>query len=519
MLRLHLLTATLLLAFSQQATATLSRSSSLAADAPDILFILSDDLGFGEVGFTQGTRTNTNISTPAIDALAAAGVIFSDAYVGAPVCAPSRGTLMTGLHTGHATIRGNKALAGHDFPLRASDATFLSSLSSSGYTVSCVGKWGLGWLTSSGAPNLHGCDEFYGVLDQNEAHDMYPSDDYFTWRFPAANGSRVWQALPFPANVNASRARCMAAGNTCVWAHDLWTEAALAAVAAQAARRTAAAAAGAPAPPPMFLYLAYTDPHAGGWLDNDAEEGNPVPSDGAFAAAPWPVVERDHASVIQNYQDRDVGRLVAATEAAAASGGGAPWLIAFASDNGASNDGGHHYAFFDSSGPLRGFKRCLTEGGIRTPLALRWSGRISPGSVVKAPIAFWDLAPTLLDLAGVPPAAWPQRIDGVSFAAAALGSGPPPSGGVLYFEFCTAVHPPLEPRAGPGWGHAVRLGDWKAVSFFADQPLRLYNLSADIYEVHDLAGAHPDVVAQLAAIAKAQHVDSADFPVDNCTPS
>ena len=489
------------------------------ANAPDMLFILSDDLGFGEVGFTQGaSRQNTNISTPAIDALAAAGVIFTDAYVGAPVCAPSRGAFMTGFHTGHATIRGNKGTGGHDFPLRATDVTFLSSLSSAGYHVTCVGKWGMGWLSSSGAPDVHGCDEYYGVLDQNEAHDMYPSDDYFTWRFPAANGSRVWQPLPFPANINASRARCMATGNTCVWSHDLWTDAALAAINAQGERRAAAAAAGAPAPPPMFLYLAYTDPHAGGWLDNDAEQGNPVPSDGAFANEAWPVVERDHASVIQNFQDRDVGRLVAATEAAAAAGGSAPWLIAFASDNGASNEGGHNYAFFDSSGPLRGFKRCLTEGGIRTPLALRWPGHIAPGSRVTAPVAFWDLGPTLLELAGVPPAGWPQGIDGVSFAAAALG-GAAPATSVLYWEFCTAVHPPLEPRKGAGWGHAVRLGDWKAVSFFVDQPLRLYNLSADIYEVNDVASAHPAVVAQLTAIAKAQHVDSPDFPVDNCSPS
>jgi arylsulfatase A len=497
--------------------AVCARAAPLAG-MPDILFVLSDDLGFAEVGFTQGSsRTNTNLSTPNVDALAASGVIMSDAYVGAPVCAPSRCALMTGLHSGHGTIRGNRDVDGHDFPLRANDTTFFSSFAAAGYHVSCVGKWGVGWVNNSGSPVSHGCTDFFGVLDQNEAHDMYPSDSFFTWRWPAANGSRVWEAIPYAENVGASRARCMAAGNSCVWSHDLWTRAAMAAIAAQGARRVAAAAAGAAAPPPLLLYLAYTDPHAGGWLDNDAEEGNPVPSDGGFTDPAWPVVERDHASVIVNFQDVDVGALVAATRAA---GGPAGWLTLFASDNGASNEGGHDYAFFNSSGPLRGFKRCLTEGGIRTPFALSWPGRVAPGTVLDTPLAFWDVGPTLLDLAGVPPALWPQRIDGVSLAPLMRG-GPaaPYANRTLYWEFCTAVHPPLEPRAGAGWGHAVRRGPWKAVSFFADQPLRLYNLTEDVYEVHDRAAEFPDVVAELAAFAAAAHVDSADFPVANCKPS
>ena len=212
---------------------------------------------------------------------------------------------------------------------------------------------------------------------------MYPSLPEFTWRFPASNGSRSWEPLPFPSNVNASRAACMAPGNACVWSHDLWTNAALAALAAHAARRAALGAAA----PPLFLYLAYTDPHAGGWLDDDAEEGNPVPSDGSFTDAAWPIVERDHASVIVNFQDRDVGALVAAADAA----GAAPFVKIFASDNGASNEGGHSYLFFNSSGPLRGFKRCLTEGGIRTPLAISWPGVVAAGSTTDVTTAFWDL--------------------------------------------------------------------------------------------------------------------------------
>jgi len=270
------------------------------------------------------------------------------------------------------------------------------------------------------------------------------------------------------------------------------------------------------AAPPLFLYLCYTDPHAGGWTSDDVELGNPVPSDGGFTDASWPVPERDHASVIVNYQDIDVGRVVAAANAV---GGPDAWVKVFASDNGASNEGDHNYLFFDSSGPLRGFKRCLTEGGIRTPLSITWEGTIASGVVSNYTAAFWDLGPTILDLAGVPQADWPQDIDGVSFKDVLLSGGGNSDSKMLYWEFCTGTHPPLEPRSGVGWGHAVRMGKWKAVSFFEDQALRLYDLTTDIYEVHDVSADYPDVVKQIEAFAAAAHVDSAVFPIKNCTPS
>lgn len=133
------------------------------AGMPDVLFVLSDDLGFGEVGFTQGSsRVNTNLTTPNVDALAASGVVFTDAYVGAPVCAPSRCALMTGRHSGHGTIRGNRDVDGHDYPLSANDTTFFASFAAAGYHVSCVGKWGVGWVNNSGSPILHGCTDYFG---------------------------------------------------------------------------------------------------------------------------------------------------------------------------------------------------------------------------------------------------------------------------------------------------------------------------------------------------------------------
>ena len=346
----------------------------------------------------------------------------------------------------------------------------------------------------------------------------YPELANFTWRYPNAAGAAAWEGVPFPENAGATRARCMAAGNTCTWTHDLWTSHALAALDAHAARVRAL---GASAAPPLFLYLAYTDPHAGGWSGTD-EAGNPVPSDDGRVAfsgeTAWPANERDHASVIVNFQDRDVGALVARLDALGLT---ADTAVLFASDNGASNEGGHDYAFFGSSGPLRGFKRCLTEGGIRTPLSITWPGRVAAGVTSPLPVAFWDVSDTILELAGVPAAAR-LRQDGASFAAALAspsGVAPGAAGHPLYWEFCTAVHPPLEPRKGTGWGHAVRNDTWKLVSFFVDQAPRLYDLSADVYEVNDVAAANPAVAAALEAWAKAQHVDSAIFPVVDCTSS
>jgi arylsulfatase A-like enzyme len=274
-----------------------------------------------------------------------------------------------------------------------------------------------------------------------------------------------------------------------VWSHDLWTQQALAVLAAQAARQAAAAAAGVAAVP-FVLYLAYTDPHAGGW-SGTAEQGNPVPSDGRFAnETGWPANERDHASAIETFQDADVGAVVAALHA---HGLRDNTLVGFASDNGASNEGGHDYAVFGSSGPLRGFKRCLTEGGIRTPLGISWPAVEAKGET-NYPFAFWDVLPTLLDAAGVPAAAWPSGLDGVSVLPLLQGKAQPQHP-PLYWEFCTAAKPPGV-AGGKGWGQAVRNGTWKGVSFFAaEHRMRLYDLSKDEGETTDVAAAHPEIVA------------------------
>lgn len=480
---------------------------------PNMIWIMADDLGYGEVSIMPG-RFNTNISTPNIDALFQSGTWFTDAYCGQAVCAPSRASLMTGYNQGHCWIRGNyPGTDGHGLPLRQQDTTFLQILQSNGYHVACIGKWGLGWVDNSGAPHLKGCDEYFGVLDQNYAHNMYPSLANFTWRYPASNGDLTYEAIPYPENVNASREQCMGNISSCTWTHDLWTNAALATIANQSNGKYRNPDG---TTKPIFIYLAYTDPHAGGWTGTE-EEGNPVPSDGNFAGeTTWPDPEKDHASVIQNYLDQDVGRIINALETNNLRKNTA---VFFASDNGASNEGNHDYMFFGSSGPLRGFKRCLTEGGIRTAFTVSWPGTIPARVKTNYTTAFWDMMPTIIDMAGISSSQLPTDIDGISIWNVLSGQGTVPTHPPLYWEFCTSAHPPGVNRTGPGWGHAVRIDNWKGVSFFEDQSLFLYDLSTDLGETTDVSGQNPTIIAQMEAYSKKTHVDNPYFPIKNCVPS
>jgi arylsulfatase A-like enzyme len=478
-----------------------------AAALPNLLFILADDLGYSELSIMpRGPARNTNITTPNIDALFTSGMQFSNAYCGEAVCAPSRASLMTGRHTGHTYIRGNApGPDGHGLPLNTSETTIFEVAKAAGYRTACIGKWGVGWWNSTGAPNAKGCDTYFGVLDQSYAHNMYPSAPDFTWRFSAGGPP---QSIAYPENTNASRELCMAPGNTCTWSHELWTAEAMRALSAQADEEEAARAAGLAAPAPLFIYLAYTDPHAGGWSGTE-ESGNPVPSNSGprvdFSKQGWPEPEKDHASVIANFLDADVGKLVALLES---RGMRASTAVVFASDNGASNEGHHDYMFFESSGPLRGFKRCLTEGGIRTPFAWSWPGTIA-AAVTDYAVAFWDLLPTLADLMGTAP---PADIDGISYKNQLLGSGQQAPHPPFYWEFCTDAHPPGVANKGVGWGQAVRNGTWKGVSFFsADNKMELFDLSADPSESTNVAAAHPDIVAAFWVSGPAPHPPPLSF--------
>jgi len=438
---------------------------------PNILFILADDLGYGEPSPFPAVSKHGRIATPAIQQLSEEGMTFTSGYAGAPVCAPSRCTLMTGFHSGHCPIRGNKKVDGSDFPLPKNYTSIAKIVKSVGYNTGCVGKWGLGYNGTAGSPSNHSFDYYYGQLDQSLCHNYYPLE--------------VWEnqnKIDLPQNQDASRKRCMKEGNTCSFSNTLFYEKALEFLENQTQST------------PWFLYLSWTVPHAGGWKGID-EVGAPVPSDGMYQNESWPDVEIDHAAQITYYQDKYIQNIL---DFLKKKGFEENTVVFFASDNGAHNEGNHDYKFFNSSGPLRGFKRSLYEGGIRSPSIVKWPGKVAKGSKSDYPWAFWDVLPTFADIVG---AKLPNyTIDGHSIVPA-LFQQQEQNENYLYWEFCYK-----------GWGHAVRKGEWKAVSFELNESFELYNITSDIHEDNNVAKKYPEIVQQLTTIAKEAHTDDPNWP-------
>jgi len=439
------------------------RRRGAAVDRPNIIFILADDLGYGDLGcFGQQT-----IQTPNVDRMAAEGMIFTDHYAGSTVCAPSRCCLMTGLHTGHAWVRGNARL-----PLRPADVTVAELLKQAGYATGIVGKWGLGEPETTGIPNRQGFDHWFGYLNQRHAHNYYP--DYL-WRNEekVKLANEVRDVNP-PGGVATKRVQ---------YSHDLFTADALDFVTQHKNG-------------PFFLYLAYTIPHA----NNEARnEGMEVPSYGPYANEDWPDPQKGHAAMISR-MDGDIGRLLGRLKSLGIDD---KTVVLFSSDNGPHKEGGADPQFFDSNGPLRGNKRDLYEGGIRVPLIARWPGQIAAGSGTNHVSAFWDFLPTCCDLAGVVP---PEGIDGLSMAPTLLGKPQRQrQHPYLYWEFHEQ-----------GKKQAVRVGNWKAVRVNVakkpDGPIELYDLEADLGEQENIADRYPEIVAQMTAIMAAAHTDSDNWP-------
>jgi len=429
-------------------------TSGVAGRRPNIIFILADDLGYGDVGCFGQKR----IKTPHLDQLAADGVRFTQAYAGSPVCAPSRCCLMTGLHTGHARIRGNK-----DIPLAPEDRTVASLLKEVGYATGLVGKWGLGEPTTTGEPRRHGFDEFYGYLNQTHAHNSFPPYLY-------RNESRVSlypATRPLPATKPGADAALatMRAPDGSPFSNDLFTTEAIDFITRHANAQ------------PFFLYLSYTIPHA-----NSGTRQMEVPDSGPYAAEAWPEMEKRKAAAITR-MDAGIGQLLAQV---AKLGITNDTMILFTSDNGPHKEGGVDPTFFNSSGPLRGIKRDLYEGGIRVPTIARWPGHIAPGTTNPHAWAFSDFLPTAADLAG---AKTPAGLDGLSFAPSLMGKPSAQKAHTfLYWEFHER-----------GFHQAVRMGHWKGIRHDPKKPLELYDLSADLSETTDVALQHPAVVKQIEA--------------------
>lgn len=425
---------------------------------PNVVFILADDLGYGDIG----CYGQAQILTPNLDRMSAEGMRFTDAYAGSTVCAPSRCALMTGLHTGHCWVRGNKLVA-----LRPEDTTVAEVLHQAGYTTGLVGKWGLGEPDSTGVPNRKGFDEFFGYLNQKHAHNYYP--DYL-WR----NEEKVL----IEGNVQIKDG---IAGEKAQYSQDLFTAEALSFLDRHRER-------------PFFLYLAYTIPHANNERGNFDGNGMEVPSDAPYSDKPWPQAEKNHAAMISR-MDRDIGAVLQKIKELGLDN---DTIVFFSSDNGPHNEGGSDPEFFHSSGAVRGIKRDLYDGGIRVPMIVRWPEHIRPGSTSGQPCAFWDFLPTAADLAGV---SAPTGIDGISIVPTLLGKGKQEQHDHLYWEFHEG-----------GFKQAVRMGSWKAVRAGTKAPIEIYDLNTDLREKKNVAGEHPDLVKRAKALFRSSRTESPNWP-------
>ncbi len=458
------LATTLLLLLGSAVFSSAHAQAKPEAKSPNIIFILADDLGYGDLG----CYGQTQIKTPHLDKFAKEGMRFTQCYAGSTVCAPSRSSLMTGQHTGHTLIRGNAAVA-----LRPQDVTVAEMLKQAGYKTAAIGKWGLGLDGTTGVPQKKGFDQWLGYLDQTHAHNYYPE---YLWRFDPATGYDG--KLPLTKNENNQRGQ---------YAHDLFTTAALNYVRINQPEKATPAA-------PFFLYLAYTIPHANNELSRATGNGMEVPSDAPYTNERWPQPEKNKAAMITRL-DADIGKLLARLDELELA---TNTVIFFSSDNGPHREGGNDPKFFASQGGLRGLKRDLYEGGIRVPMIVRWPGTVPAGRVNEQVWAFWDFLPTVAEIAG---GKIPTGIDGISMLPALTGHRQK-NHEFLYWEFHEG-----------GSKQAVRMNDWKAVRLGPGQPLELYNLKTDRAESLNVAGENPAVIAQIEEYLKTARTENEHWPL------
>jgi arylsulfatase A-like enzyme len=443
------------------------------ATRPNIIFILADDLGYGDLG-CYGQKL---IQTPHLDAMAKQGMRFTQFYAGTAVCAPSRSSFLTGQHTGHTPIRGNKGVKPEgQWPIPDSAITIAEVLKKAGYTSGDFGKWGLGPVASSGDPVKQGFDSFYGYNCQSLAHDYYPDH---LWE----NDTRI----DFAANTPEHPADYSA---------DLIHQHALQFIDKEKSK-------------PFFLFLSYTLPHAALQVPDDSlfekykkllnEKPVPVAKWNGKGYAPQAYPRAAYATMVSRL-DAYVGQVLLQLQR---DGIDKNTLVIFSSDNGPHKEGGNDPSYFDSNGPFKGIKRDLYEGGIREPMIAWWPGKIKAGSTSDYVGAFWDFLPTFAQLAKVQP---PKKIDGISIVPALMGQKNAPRHPWLYWEFHEE-----------GGKQAVRMGKWKGIKLHVNSnpngPIELYDLQTDVGEKNNIADKHPDIVQKIRKIMEQQHRENPDFPL------
>lgn len=454
---------------------------------PNIIYIMADDLGYGELG-SYGQKV---IKTPHLDRMAAEGLRFTQFYAGSTLCAPTRASLMTGQHTGHGVIRDNYELGGYkdeeergQMPLPPHTPTLARMLQKAGYKTAIIGKWGLGGPHSTGIPRAQGFDFFYGYLDQKQAHNFYPSH---LWR------NEAWEKLDQPyfsphqkhmGDLNDPASYERYKGKT--YAGDKFTEEALWFIQAQAQTKQ-----------PFFLYLPYTQPHLSLQVPDEAlqqYEGvfDEKPYDGGKGYLPHPRPKSAYAAMI-SVLDGYVGKILNALKI---YGLDQNTVVIFTSDNGTTYLDPVPFKELNSTGGLRGYKGSLYEGGIRVPFIVRWAGKVSPNKTTAHIAASWDVLATLAAVAGI------QNVspnDGISFLPTLLGQGKQKKHKHLYWE----VHSYQDGI------QAVRMDAWKAIRIGGhknpEASIQLYDLEKDPAEAEDLAAQFPELVETMKRLMTSNH--------------
>ncbi|PQO27083.1 arylsulfatase [Blastopirellula marina] len=428
---------------------------------PNIIYIMADDLGIGDLSCYGQQK----FETPNIDRMAAEGMLFTQHYSGSTVCAPTRSVLMTGLHTGHTPVRGNSEVkpVGQQ-PIPDETVTMPELLKKAGYVTGAFGKWGLGYPGSEGDPINQGFDVFYGYNCQRNAHTYYP-----TWLYD-------------------NEKKIELDGKT--YSHDLIMDHALQFIRDNKDK-------------PFYCYLPITIPHAAMHVPEEyvAPFRSKFPEfEDKVGKYAGPAVKNPIAAFagMCTKMDEDVGRVLHLLKELNLDDN---TIVMFTSDNGAHQEGGHNPGFFDSNGPYRGYKRDLTDGGIRAPFIVRWPGHVKAGSTSDLISAHWDVLPTLCQLAGVEV---PQNVDGISMVPTLTGEGKQPKHDYLYWEFFER-----------GGKRAVRMNQWKGVqndmTGNPDAHIALYNIEEDVDESDDVSEKHPEVVAKIRQIFDEAHTENDRF--------
>jgi arylsulfatase A-like enzyme len=423
---------------------------------PNIIFIMADDLGYADLG----CYGQNQILTPHIDKLAAEGTRYTQVYAGATVCAPSRSCLMTGTHGGHTRVRDNIP---HGVFLQPDDVTVAEVLKKAGYQTCGIGKWSLGNPGSWGIPLYQGFDEYFGQLNQDQAHFYYPDYLWDNEKVKLLFGNR--------------------GGERVQYTHDLFSERALDFISRQKQRH-------------FFLYLAYTIPHYSDY-DQQSPLSQIVPSDAPYSGKDWPQVEKNYAAMVTR-MDRDVGKIMKLLKELGLDDN---TIVFFTSDNGPCDCCAHDVEFFESNGELRGVKREMYEGGIRIPMIVRWPGKVPVNRVSDTIWAFWDFLPTVEELAGLPPS---KNIDGISFLNELLGKPQTKQHDYLYWDYG---------HVRDTYMQAVRMDKWKGIKLGVNASVELYDLSRDIGEINNVAEGNPEVVKRIEEKMKEAYVPSEDYPI------